>query len=408
MFGFGRKNRPANEINRLLGLLKEDPKDTKNRLTLANLYLQAGDQEMAMNAYLAAAKQLSAEGLDLEPIAIYKKILSLDARFLTKVTSATVQEAEELLLRARRAYEQAFQMESQDDEAKEAPELYHGANHERKDDPAKDGIPTGDGCESVPIEIPPAQSDDETVPTSEPYENPEGESPHQEIPSIEASLSDASAEPGWDSRGQEPLGLADKALDENDIQNSAGNDEITPPTDSSYPREDSQIDLHDVQMDDDLETMLSDHEANTSTTDRLPQEPSGGLGDRDLSAIPPDLQEPDPREESSQPDTTERRLEPPHQEDPDLSHNRGMAYYEIGLMDKAIKEFAVAHNQGIRTVESLSMLAKCYSKKRLFHNAAGFIGQALKLDNLTQDQIDMLKGQLEEIKAKIDLTGSTY
>ncbi|NIM98117.1 MAG: hypothetical protein GTO24_08580 [candidate division Zixibacteria bacterium] len=93
--------------------------------------------------------------------------------------------------------------------------------------------------------------------------------------------------------------------------------------------------------------------------------------------------------------------EPFRQEDPDLPYNLGIDYYEMNLIDKAIREFARAHTQGIKLVDSLSMLARCYCKKGLFHNAAGFIVQALQLDNLTQEQIDMLRRQLEQIKAKI-------
>jgi len=401
IFGFRKKSKIADEINGLLKLLEENPEDVKSRLMLANLYLETGDQETAIKEYHATAKQLSAEGLDLEPIAIYKKIFSLDGISLTEKSLASVQEAEELLVKARKTYEEILQVESQDGEAKEASE-----SHERGDDLQEEEIPRGDDSEPVAIEVLAGPSQDQAVPKIESSESHEKHSPNQETSSLGTSPSGALRESYCDGGDQEPLEFPDKAVDERDIQNSVHEAEITPATDSSYPKEDLQIDLNDLQMDEDLETMLSDYETETPTGDPLPPDASGALGDGDLSVTPSAFQEPDPRQESSQLDTTQSILKPSHQKDPDLPYNLGIAYYEMDLMDKAIKEFAKAHNQGIKTVESLSMLAKCYFKKGLFHNGVGLIVQALKLDNLTQEQIDMLQGQLEEIKAKINLADS--
>ncbi len=45
------------------------------------------------------------------------------------------------------------------------------------------------------------------------------------------------------------------------------------------------------------------------------------------------------------------------------------------------------------------MLARCHFEKGLFEDAARFIHRALKLNNLTQEQIDLLYHHLEEVEA---------
>ena len=59
----------------------------------------------------------------------------------------------------------------------------------------------------------------------------------------------------------------------------------------------------------------------------------------------------------------------------------------------------MALDRGNKSLECLTMLAKCYFEKGLFQESAAFIHRALKLDNLTQDQINLLHRQLEEAEA---------
>jgi len=143
-----------------------------------------------------------------------------------------------------------------------------------------------------------------------------------------------------------------------------------------------------------------DHESEPSSSDPLSPAPSGAIDDENLLGIPSGFQKSASREKPSPLDTSGTTPEPVDQEDPHLHYNLGIACYEMDLIDKAIKEFVKAADQGAKTVESLFMLSKCYCKKGLFHNAAGFIDQALKLDSLTQEQIDMLNEQIKEIKAR--------
>ncbi len=384
MFGFKKRKKTPDEINRLLSLLEENPGDTKSRLMLANLYLESDDQKTAVKEYHTAANQLNIEGLDLEPIAIYRKILSLDAVPLTPESSASLQQAEEFLAKAKRIYQGILQVSSKKVES------HDRDDHEREDD-----------SEPAPIETLRDPSQDQVVPKIGSSERAEEQSSNQEDSSSGTSQSGPLRESYRVDGNQGSAGLPDKAVEEKDLQGPVHKLEITPPADSSCPTEDLQIGPRDVQMDDDLETILSDYEGETSTGDSLPPDTSRDLGDEDLSAIPSALQEFLPREESSRPNTTETMPEPFRQEDPDLPYNLGIDYYEMNLIDKAIREFARAHTQGIKPVESLSMLARCYSKKGLFYNASGLIVQTLKLDNLTQEQIDVLRGQLKQIKAKI-------
>ncbi|NIM98116.1 MAG: hypothetical protein GTO24_08575, partial [candidate division Zixibacteria bacterium] len=174
MFGFKKRKKTADEINRFLSLLEENPGDTKSRLMVANLCLESGDQKTAVMEYHTAANQLSAEGLDLEPIAIYRKILSLDAVPLTPESSASLQQAEELLAKAKGIYEGILQVGS-----KEA-ESHDRDDHEREDD-----------SEPAPIEILRDPSQAHVVPKIGSSERAEEQSPNQEDSSSGTSQSGA-------------------------------------------------------------------------------------------------------------------------------------------------------------------------------------------------------------------------
>jgi len=315
LFPFRRRKKITDEINRLRRVVEENPRDSNSRLTLAGLYLETDDLETAAKEYQAVAEQMSAEGLDLEPIAIYRKILTLDAVVLTDTSLATAQEAENLLSRAKEAYEDAFRGGTQSDRAKMDAEPMDGEKRNAKE---KEGSETE-------------------------HRGHHGTDDSTPVP-IEAIL-----DPSQDLLFSHP--------DTKDHQSQA---ESPRETDSPPSRQGPEIDISSVQVDDDLEVLAFDHRTESPTDDPLSTD------------------------------------------DRDLHYNLGVAHYEMGLTDKAIREFVKAHNQGVKIPESLSMLAKCYRKKGLSHNAAGFLGQALKIENLTQDQIDMLRRQLEEIQAKID------
>jgi tetratricopeptide (TPR) repeat protein len=92
----------------------------------------------------------------------------------------------------------------------------------------------------------------------------------------------------------------------------------------------------------------------------------------------------------SQPDAAEG--------DPHLHYHLGIAYREMELTDKAITEFTRALDQGHNSLDCLIMLGRCHFEKGLFKEAATFIHQALELEGLTREQIDLLRQQLEDVK----------
>ena len=285
MLGFKRKRKRVDQLEKLRRHLEENPEDSESRLILANLYLKAGNQEAAIEEFHAAVRHLSTKGLDLEPIAIYKRVLSLDGIPMSMESLARMHEAEEFIARAKTAYEEIFRATFQKDTIEGASGISPVDNHVRDDKRDKQKSTGKDDSRPVPIET---------------------------------LLELSQAQPPIASAFQE----------------------------GNSPEESSRLD---------------------------PVSPVEGLSDQD---------------------------------DPDLPYDLGMSYYERGLIDEAIKDFTVACNQGTKTVESLSMLAKCYVKKGLYLNAASLIGEILKVDGLTRKQIDMLQGQLEEIKAKMNLATS--
>jgi tetratricopeptide (TPR) repeat protein len=376
LFGFKRKKKTADEISRLGSLLDQNPEDSESRLALAHLYVQVGDYDKAYGEYRTAARVLSAQGADLESIAIYKKILSIVGSSLPEDSLAAVRKADQLLVETKDAYERVFKMESRDGQSREPSEPYQDATGDRKDE-KEEGSSTANS-EPVPLEILQEPSQDQVVEEMPQDEEPEKEFMNQETSLSEPPVSDEPNDLYHPAEDQGPIESQDDAPEEGQASDSSHEAQAAREPDLFHPTESPPIDIKDIQIDDDLETLLSDHETETSTDDLLSQETARGR------------------------DTAEQVVEPSDHEDPDFHYNLGVAYYEMDLIEKAITEFVKAHNQGIKPAESLFMLAKCYCKKGLFQNAAGYIGQALGLDNLTRDQRDLLQGQLERIKTRID------
>ncbi len=392
------------DIKGLVRALDENPEDTESRVKLAGLYVETGDRESAIQQYQIAAEQLSAHDFDLESIAVYKRILTLDGGSLSKRSLAAFERAEELLGKARKAYEKAFQTKTREDvsrEASEVPRQKEGESPEEAESPERSDF------EPVASEMAHTEAyEDETsgVPPGE----ASGGHPLDLMSPLSADTGSGGAvEPDGEGRQGEPYRSREQGPDEGDAQDVLQQSDVTAESDSLFPRGERQIDMNAIQMDDVLETILSDDEVASSTDDPLSADTPQSPGEKDIRTMASGVQGGDPHEKSAHPDQTEPVMESLDPDDPDLHYNLGIAYYEMDLIDKAIKEFVKAHNQGIRMVDSLFMLAKCYFKKGHFQHSAGFVYQALKLDNLTQDQIDMLQGQLEEIKARIQMAGSS-
>jgi len=226
-------------------------------------------------------------------------------------------------------------------------------------------------------------------------------------------------------------------MSEPDMANSQPDDALTPihPTDNEtslkndVPQEQILTDMDIGQLSDDMEDPSEDaagHQKGSEFDltnlqfDDIFQtegttEPFEGVSSVFEDSLPDSAQEtlsPTDVGETTfpEPSGTEERLAPSplreleeqvgtSPEDPDLHYHLGVAYREMELTDRAIDEFTKALERGNKSLECLTMLAKCYFEKGLFQESAEFIHRALRLDNLTQDQIDLLHRQLEEAEA---------
>ncbi|NIO37419.1 hypothetical protein GTO27_06915 [Candidatus Bathyarchaeota archaeon] len=283
IFRFKKKNKVTYEINRLLSHLEENPVDAEMRVRLADLYLQVGDQQSATREYQRAGRQLGTEGLDFEAIAIYRRILSLDGLSLTKDSLALLQESDKLLSRARRIFEDVFEIKHQNEEPKEASEAYHQDNLERTGNSEEVEIPEPDDSEPVDIETLLVPSEDQGPPETFPDETSEEHPTEEETSLSMASRSDGSEGSDWDGREESTESLAtlfsslDKALNQKHIQDPVYEDEITLKTDSSCGE-----DRQSRQSDDDREIISPTHRTTASTGNSSPSDIPQDLVDEDL------------------------------------------------------------------------------------------------------------------------------
>ncbi|NIS70237.1 MAG: hypothetical protein GTO12_15240 [Proteobacteria bacterium] len=279
---WGEGNKVTGEMNRLLNRLKENPADTANRMRLAELYLQNDDQKSAFREYQKAAKQLSTGGFDLEPIVIYKKLRSLDALSLTKEASASFQEAEGLLLKAKKTYEEIFRTNLKEDEAKEVqPTLIPN----RKDALERPEIGESDDSEPIPIEMLVERSQD----SREPAERPHRPSPEQEASSATPLPSAGLSDSDWDMRdsdihhAQDPPVFSDEeTFEEKGIEDLFHGTQMTTENVFSHAQKDLHIDIHNVQVDDDLEAILFGDETEPFTDNSLAPQAPRCISDDDL------------------------------------------------------------------------------------------------------------------------------
>lgn len=222
---FGKEeNGTANEIDGLLSLLERNPADTVGQTRPAEPYSPAADQEFAGREYQAAANHLSADGFDLEAIAIYKRLLNSSGVSLTREASASLEEAEDLLMRAKRAYEAALQTNPQNDEVDESTGAYQQTTSERRADPERLEIPEKEEAEPIPIEMLLDRSQDSKAPNER--------------------VEEYSVQP--ETLSSDGLALVSPKSGDGDFH----------------------IDINSVQIDDDLEAILFGDEAEPISDDR--------------------------------------------------------------------------------------------------------------------------------------------
>jgi len=340
------------------------------------LYLRVGDKKSAISEYQKAAGSLSGEGFNLKAISIYKKILTLDSMSMRnhKFLAALYTE-EGLLAEARRTYEKILQIRPEDRETREALAALERGEVSPSDRDIRNTFEMGetqaiDDSDPVPIETLIDPSERDNAP-SDPF----------------ANLMETSQD-GPDM-GEEV-----------DERENAGEDF------SPGERQDTEIDLSRIQTDDVLDVSGPPEEEEAAGQSSL-----HGTVVRDLTAE--DISNTDFQSEEIETPTLDSPAFDTSQssyntvdsspsssgEDPNLHYHLGVAYREMDLTDKAIEEFRKALEQGTKPLECLIMLARCHFEKGLFQEAADFIHRALKLEDLSQEQINQLHRQLDEVQA---------
>jgi hypothetical protein len=220
--------------------------------------------------------------LDLEPIAIYKKLRSLDAISLTKEASASFQEAEGLLLKAKKTYEEIFQINLKEDEAGEHQPT---CIPNRKDALERPEIPESDDPEPIPIEMLVERSQN----SREPAESPQRAWPGQETSYARALPSAGLSDSEGDMRDRDihhsqdrPVFSDNETFEEKGIEDLFHGTQMTAENVFSRAQKDLHIDIHSVQIDDDLEAILFGDEAGPSTDNSLASQAPRCLSDDDL------------------------------------------------------------------------------------------------------------------------------
>jgi len=440
MFAFRKKNKDGERTEQLLRLVKQDPDNAKNRLRLADHYLRTGDRKSAILEYRSAAQYLQREGFNLKAISIYKKLFSLDPMSLNDYRSLAVIYGESgLFVEARKTYREILRIDPNDQEALKALRRLEEDGEippVQETEHQLEGIDTVtmDDSDAVPIETLLAPSEEDrirAVPSGEPVETELGKTDSSDLFEDTQSSSKIVTEdhgPAFelDRMNLQPDNLIEtarpidaeasnghhalqgKMLPDMDLSNLTEDTEGT--SENAFPEAEkgSGIDLTNLQLDDILQREDAPEEGTTEAGPSAFADVIPDLTEETLNK-PPDLTE---EEETVPPEPSglevnlsssplselEAQLET-SKDDPDLHYHLGVAYREMELTDRAIEEFTKALERGSKSLECLTMLAKCYFEKGLFQESAAFIHRALKLDNLTQDQTDLLHRQLEEAEA---------
>ncbi len=138
-------------IAEYLRLVEADPQDKRLHLKLGDLYLKNGEEEKAIQAYVKVATLYSEEDLNFRAISIYKKILSINAKFtgaLHKI--AILYQKEGLAGNAKNYYQSILQINPRDSEA-----IRGLKNIEAPWQPKEKPIPPAATAEPAPLQYPP-------------------------------------------------------------------------------------------------------------------------------------------------------------------------------------------------------------------------------------------------------------
>jgi tetratricopeptide (TPR) repeat protein len=436
MFTFRKKNKDGERTEQLLRLVKQDPDNVKNRLRLADHCLRTGDRKSAIVEYRSAAQYLQREGFNLKAISMYKKLFSLNAMSLNDYKSLAVIYGESgLFVEARKTYQEILRIEPNDQEALTAlgrleEEGKIPSVQETEHQLGTMDTVTGDDSDAVPIETLLAPSELDTiqaVPSGEPIEAEPRKTDSSDLSEdtqkssetisenhgVAFELDGINLQPNNRLKTTQPSEaeisnrhptLPGKILPDMDLSDLTEDTEDTLENAFPEPHKHSEIDSTPFQLDEILQGEDGPEQGTTPAGPSTVADEILDLTKETLSTAeeeqnaPPDPSGPEIDLASSPLSELETQIEN-SDDDPDLHYHLGVAYREMELTDRAIEEFTKALERGNKSLECLTMLAKCYFEKGLFQESAAFIHRALKLDKLNQDQIDLLHRQLDEAEA---------
>ena len=100
------KNQPCGEIREYLRLIERTPNDKRLHLKLADCYLKMGKNEEATGEYLKVADLYAEEDFSFPAISLYKKVLSINPKFIEAFEKmANLYLKEGLVGSARKSYQ---------------------------------------------------------------------------------------------------------------------------------------------------------------------------------------------------------------------------------------------------------------------------------------------------------------
>jgi len=112
------KGQSKKAIKELQKLVEASPQDSRLRLKLGDLYLKDGKNESAVKEYLKVAEVYEKEDLNLKAVSIYKKVLSINPKFVQALHKiAKLYSKEGLEGSAKNCYQTILKIRPDDQEA---------------------------------------------------------------------------------------------------------------------------------------------------------------------------------------------------------------------------------------------------------------------------------------------------
>lgn len=112
------KDQLTKAIKEYLKQIEASPKDKRLHLKLGDLYLKNGEKEKAVDEYLKAGELHAEEDLNIQAIAIYKKVVSIDPVHIEVLhRTGTLYVKEGFLGNAKTCYETILQISPNDQQA---------------------------------------------------------------------------------------------------------------------------------------------------------------------------------------------------------------------------------------------------------------------------------------------------